>query len=37
VSVGFVPSLFYDILKTVGFVLLRGFNDGRFCSVKKFQ
>jgi len=30
VSVGFVPSLFYEILKTVGFVLLQDFNDGQF-------
>jgi len=27
----------YEISKTVGFVLLRDFNDGRFYSVKKFQ
>jgi len=37
VSVGFFPLLFYEILKTVGFVSLQHFNDGRFCSVKRIQ
>jgi len=37
VSVGFVPLFFYEILKTVGFVSIRDFNDSRFCSFKKVQ
>jgi len=36
-SVSFVCLLAYEILKTVGIVMLRDFNNVRFWLVKRFQ
>jgi len=35
--VGFVTLLFYEILKTVGFVTLQDFNEVRFWLVRRYQ